>query len=162
HQQDLADRRALGVRTEERVLAGRAVDRSRLEELPAVEDRLGVDARRAAAGRAALEQHVRRPRARTTAPAAARARRHRPARAQPLELDVLAVEAEHAIEVGLEARVALNVAGALEDLLLAARGRRVRARRVREQPLLGGLLALGFGGLAVAGVLRARLGRALR
>ena len=50
----------LGVRTEERVLAGGAVDRGRLEQLPAVEDRLRVDARGAAAGRADLEQHVRR------------------------------------------------------------------------------------------------------
>src|SRR6185436_14006501 len=44
HQQDLADRRVLRVRAEERVLAGGAVDGGRLEELPAVEDRLRIDA----------------------------------------------------------------------------------------------------------------------
>ena len=57
-QQDLADRevRVLAV---EGVLARRAVDRGRLEQLPAVEDRLRVDARRAAAGRADLEVDVR-------------------------------------------------------------------------------------------------------
>ena len=60
HQQDLADRRGLGVAAEERVLALGAVDRGGLEQLPAVEDRLRVDARGAAAGRADLEQHVRR------------------------------------------------------------------------------------------------------
>ena len=60
HQQDLADRRALGVLAEERVLARGAVDRGRLEQLPAVEDRLRVDARGAAAGRADLEEQVRR------------------------------------------------------------------------------------------------------
>ena len=43
---------------EERVLALGAVDGGRLEQLPAVEDRLRVDARRALAGRADLEEHV--------------------------------------------------------------------------------------------------------
>ena len=49
----------LRVAAEERVLAARAVERGRLEQLPAVEDRLRVDARRAAAGGADLEAHVR-------------------------------------------------------------------------------------------------------
>ena len=43
----------------ERVLAVGAVDRRRLEQLPAVEDRLRVDPRRAAAGRADREVDVR-------------------------------------------------------------------------------------------------------
>ena len=51
HQQHLADRGAVG----ERVLALGAVDRRRLEQLPAVEDRLRVDLRRAAPGGADLE-----------------------------------------------------------------------------------------------------------
>ena len=55
HQQDLADRGLLGVLAEERVALRRAVDRGRLEQLPAVQDRLRVDPRRAAAGRADLE-----------------------------------------------------------------------------------------------------------
>jgi hypothetical protein len=59
HQQDLPDRRVLGVRAEERVAVRGAVDGGRLEELPAVEDRLGVDARGAASGGADLEQQVR-------------------------------------------------------------------------------------------------------
>src|ERR1044072_4872537 len=58
HQQDLADRRVLRFRAEEGVLAGGAVDRGRLEELPAVADRLRVAARGAAAGRADLEEDV--------------------------------------------------------------------------------------------------------
>ena len=59
HQHDLADRGRLGVGAEERVALRGAVDRGRLEQLPAVEDRLRVDPRGAAAGRADLEAHVR-------------------------------------------------------------------------------------------------------
>src|SRR5439155_7642027 len=50
HQEDLADRRPPVSRAEERVAAGRAVDRGRLEPLPAVEDRLVVDPGSAATG----------------------------------------------------------------------------------------------------------------
>src|SRR5215208_7883270 len=49
HEQDLADRGVLGVLADERVLLRGAVDRGRLQQLPAVEDRLRIDARRAAA-----------------------------------------------------------------------------------------------------------------
>ena len=49
----------LRVAAPERVLAGGAVDRGRLEQLPAVEDRLGVDLRRAAAGGPDREGDVR-------------------------------------------------------------------------------------------------------
>ena len=164
HQQDLADRRGLGVRAEERVLAGGAVDRGRLEQLPAVEDRLRVDARGAAAGRADLEQHVRRLRARGLADAAEhRAGDDARARAQLLDPDVLAVEAEDLREVGLEARAAVDLAGALEQLLLAAGAAGLRALRVREQALLGGGGAArraAAGGLAGGGL--AALGRAHR
>ena len=59
HQHDLADRGRLGVAAEERVALLRPVDRGRLEQLPAVEDRLRVDPRGAAAGGADLEAHVR-------------------------------------------------------------------------------------------------------
>src|SRR4029079_1975009 len=58
HEEDLADRRALGVGFPEGVLAGGAVDGRGLEQLPAVEDGPGVDARCAAAGRPDLEEHV--------------------------------------------------------------------------------------------------------
>src|SRR3954467_13266993 len=46
-------------RAEERVAPGHAVDRGLLEQLPAVEDRLGVDERRAAARRPGPEEQVR-------------------------------------------------------------------------------------------------------
>ena len=52
HQQHLADRRVLGAGAEERIDAGGAVDGGGLEQLPAVEDRLGIDLRRVLAGRA--------------------------------------------------------------------------------------------------------------
>ena len=139
HQQDLADRGLLGVGAEERVLARGAVDRGRLEQLPAVEDRLRIDARGAAAGGADLEQHVRRLRARGLADAAEdRAGDDARARAQALDADVLAVEAEDLREVVLEARRAVDLAGALELLLLAAGAPGVGALRVGEQALLGG------------------------
>src|SRR3712207_8082334 len=46
HEQDLADRGGAGLRAEERVLARGAVDRGGLEQLPAVQDRLGVEDRK--------------------------------------------------------------------------------------------------------------------
>ena len=139
HQQDLADRGLLGVGAEERVLARRAVDRRRLEQLPAVEDRLRVDARGAAAGRADLEQDVRRLACSRSCRCGRGSCRRRPrARAQALDADVLAVEAEDLREVALEARVAVDLAGALELLLACRRRARRWAARVGEQPLLGG------------------------
>ncbi len=133
HQQDLADRRRLRVLADERVAAGGAVDRGRLEQLPAVEDRLRVDPRGAAAGRADLEQQVRRV-ARGDAADAAEDRARGDARAalERLHVDVGAVEAEDAVQVAAEAL------GELVGLRLAAGGRRVRAVRVGEQALLGG------------------------
>ena len=56
--------------------------------------------------------------------------------AQALELDVLAVEPEDPREVAVEGLDAVDPAGALELLLGAAGGRRVRPRRVGEQALL--------------------------
>ena len=130
HQQDLAERRLLGVVAEERVLALGAVDRGRLEQLPAVEDRLRIDARGAAAGGAELEQHVRRLDQVGLADAA-EDRAGDDARAlleRPLD-EVLGVEADRGRVGGL-----VGVA----ELRVAARGHRVRARRVGEQALLGG------------------------
>src|SRR6185436_7941107 len=62
HQQDLPGRGAGAVGRGERVRAVRAVDRRRLQQLPAVEDRLRVDLRGAAAGGAQRELDVRRER----------------------------------------------------------------------------------------------------
>ena len=59
HQQDLADGRVLGAGAEERIDAGGAVDGGGLEQLPAVEDRLGIDLRGVLAGRLDLEVEVR-------------------------------------------------------------------------------------------------------
>src|SRR5690606_698612 len=57
HQQQLADRGVVAL--QERVATLRAVDRGGLQELPPVEDRLGVDLRRAAPGGADRERRVR-------------------------------------------------------------------------------------------------------
>jgi hypothetical protein len=94
HEQQLADRGLVGVRAEERVLARGAVDGGGLQQLPAVEDRLGVDQRGALAGRADLEQHVRG----VVGPDAAdapedRAGHHRGAAPQRAQVDVVALEA---------------------------------------------------------------------
>ncbi len=68
-----------------------------------------------------------------------------------LELDVLAAEAEDAAEVALEGLLAVDLAGALELLLGAARGRGVRPGRVGEQALLvGGRAAASLAGSGAA------------
>jgi hypothetical protein len=59
------------------------------------------------------------------------------------QADVLAIEAEDALEVARDARVAVDRAAALELLLGAAGVRRVRPVRMGEQPLLGRVRALG-------------------
>jgi hypothetical protein len=59
HQQDLADARVARAATEERVDPVGAVDRGRLQQLPSIEDRLGVDQRRVLAGRLDLEGQMR-------------------------------------------------------------------------------------------------------
>ena len=134
------------------LLARRAVDRGRLEQLPAVEDRLGVDPRRAAAGGADLEEHVRCDVSATCADAAEdRAGDDLGAGLQRLERDVVAVEAEDLGEVGLEgrrsrARLAGRGAGARR------RSCRRRARRVGEQALLGDAPGGGVGASRPAAV----------
>ena len=115
HQQDLPERGAVGVVAEERVLALGAVDRGRLEQLPAVEDRLRVDARGAAAGRAQLEQDVRGLGRRDLADAAEdRAGDDARALLQRLGDEVAGVEADRGRVRGAE--------GGLGELRLAARG----------------------------------------
>ena len=131
HQQDLPDRRGGRVLADERVAVRRAVDRGRLEQLPAVEDRLRVDPRGAAAGGPDLEQQVRRRALRDAAdPAEDRARGDPRAGLERLHVDVGAVEPEQPVEVAAE------VAAGRLGLRDAAGGGRVRAVRVREQPLL--------------------------
>ena len=140
HQQDLADRGVLGVGAEERVLAGGAVDRGRLEQLPAVEDRLGVDAGRAAAGRPDLEGQVGRHLGRGAPDAPEdRPRHHARARLQALEHHVIAVEAQGPADVGGEGAARGDARGEVAHLALAARLARRGAGRVGEQPLLGDL-----------------------
>ena len=121
----------VGVVAEERVLALGAVDRGRLEQLPAVEDRLRVDARGAAAGRAELEEDVR-GLGRGDLADAAEDRAGDDARAllERLLDEVLGVEADRG-GLGLDE-------GGLAELRLAAGGQRVGARREGEQALLGG------------------------
>src|SRR5829696_8712057 len=131
HQQDLADRGRLGVLADERVLLGGAVDRGRLEQLPAVEDRLRVDARRAAAGGPDLEQHVGGLARPALADAAEdRAADHAGALVHLLGDEVLLVEADRG-HVGGGKR------GGEAELLGAAGGLGVRALGVGEQALLG-------------------------
>src|SRR4051812_2073583 len=137
HQQDLADRRVLRVGAEERVLAGRAVDRRGLEQLPAVEDRLRVDARGALAGRADLEQDVRGGAVGLADAPEDRAGDDLRADLQLLELDVVALEAVDLREEGLERREAGDHRAAVEELVLAAALVRARAVGVGEQALLG-------------------------
>ena len=100
HQQHLADGDRLLV--QERVLARRPVDRRRLEQLPAVEDRLGVDRRRALSPAGWMrEADVRRLALLGHAHAAEDRTGHDlRALAQRLELDVVAAEAEDLGEVG--------------------------------------------------------------
>ena len=108
HQQDLAD---VGARVRERVLAGGAVDRRRLQQLPAVQDRLRIDPRRARpAGRmakltcgASLPVLPIRP---STVPATT----CEPF-AQLSQLHRVAVEVEDAAEVGLDGLVARELLG---------------------------------------------------
>ena len=96
-QQHLADREVAAVLRVEGVLAGRAVDRRGLEELPAVEDRLGIDQRRALAGRADLEEHVRGlARVGLTDAAEDRPAHHVRAAVEAAQLRVLRVEPERA------------------------------------------------------------------
>ena len=59
HQEVLDHARGTARGLRERVLAGRAVERRRLEQLPAVQNRLRVDLRRALAGRLDREVQVR-------------------------------------------------------------------------------------------------------
>jgi hypothetical protein len=153
HEQQLADGRVLGVAAEERVLALGAVDRGGLEQLPAVEDRLGVDARGAATGRADLEEHVRRLglRRRRLADAAQDGAADDPRPdLELLERHVLGLEAEVLDEVALE-RGRLGHDLVLEQLVLAAGLPGGRALGRREEALLlhdGGLLGrLGGPGL---------------
>ena len=140
HEQDLADRGVLGVRAPERVLAGGAVDRGGLEQLPAVEDRLGIDARCAATGRADLEEHVRR-HLLLGAPDAPQdgAGDDLAAGLELLEHHVGALQPVDAGEVGLEGRVARDDAARVEQLLLAAGAVGGRAVGVGEQALLADL-----------------------
>ena len=137
HQQDLPDGRVLGVRAEEGVLARRAVDRGGLEQLPAVEDRLGIDPRRALAGRADLEEEVRRDVLLRLAQAAEDGAGHDlGAHLELLDRDVLAVQAQDLGELRLVAGAA-GLELAVEELLLAAGLVGRGARRVGERALLG-------------------------
>ena len=126
-QQELADRRVRGVGPEERVLALGAVDGGRLEQLPAVEDRLRVDPRRAAAGRPDLEAQVRHPSGPGPEPAEDGAADHARALAERLGREVARVEAERRPEGEL-------VGGGRDVTEHGAGGRAVR---MREQALLG-------------------------
>src|SRR5205085_10014689 len=121
HQHDLADRGAADVRPGQRVGAAGTVDGGRLEQLPAVEDRLRVDPRRAAAGRLDLEVHVRRDGLRDGADAAEdRAGAHARAGDERLEHDVLLVESELTRDVRLEGFALRKLRLELEELLRAA------------------------------------------
>src|SRR3954470_9299690 len=138
HQQDLADRRVLGVGAEERVLARGAVDRGRLEQLPAVEDRLRGDPPRALAPGADLQAHVRRLGLRHAAEAAEdRAGDDARADLERLELDLVALEPEDLREVVLEGADAGDVRALVEQLLAPAGLERGGAARVGEDALLG-------------------------
>ena len=133
-QQDLADR---GGVVRERVLAGDPVDRGRLEQLPAVEDRLRVDPRGAAAGRPDREVEVRRRGAAASDSAEQRSCDHLRPLAEPSQLHRLAVEPENPGGVGA---VLLEVGEAAEEGVLESTGVPVRVRalrplRKREQPV---------------------------
>ena len=137
HQQDLPDRVAAGaVAGAQGVAARGAVDRGGLEQLPAVEDRLGVDPRRALARRADREVEVRAlARLGCAEPAQHGAADHLRALVQRAQLEALGVEANGPCEapvVGLEAVAALSLHDLLEAAVLAG----VRKARVREQALL--------------------------
>jgi hypothetical protein len=125
----------------EGVLAVGAVDLGLLEQLPAVEDRLGVDARGAAAGRADLEAQVRLLGRRRLADVAEdRAGDDVRAGLEALPLDLVGREAQEVADVLLV--VARDRGG---DLLGAAGGERALAARVGEDALL----AVGARGLGV-------------
>jgi hypothetical protein len=158
HQQDLADRRRLRVAAEERVALAGAVDRGRLEQLPAVEDRLGVDPRGAAAGGPDRERDVRRLLLRR----ALDPPEHRPAddaRAAPQRLHPhLRGRQPEQRRVGL--------AGHGGELPVAAAELGAGPRRRREQPLLDRAPQRRRGALRgdplLHGRLLARAGRARR
>ena len=152
HQQDLADGRAGAL---ERVLAGGAVDRRRLEQLPAVEDRLRVDLRGAAAGGLDREVEVRAESRRSspTRPSTVPATTFEPSRSGRISI-VSRSNFEHAAEVGLEALVAGEALGEqlveLAGEVGAADVRRALGKRVEalaqvlgvdRRGRLGGLLA---------------------
>src|SRR6185312_14866607 len=136
HQQDLADRRVLRGRAEERVLARGAVDRGRLEELPAVEDRLRIDARGVLARRTDLEEDVGRGVVDLADAAEDRAGDDLGTDLHVLELDVVAAEAVDLGEVGLEGGEPGDRRAAVEELVLTAGLVRARAIRVGEEALL--------------------------
>ena len=130
HQQDLPDRQRPGVRGE-RVGARGAVDRGGLQQLPAVEDRLGVDLRRALTRGLDLELSDAAPRTLGGAEAAEdRAADDLRAGTQRLELHVggLGVDAEDLLDAGPEDLEGALGGLALQHLLRAAvLGRRLRA-----------------------------------
>ena len=159
-QQDLADREAVGaVLAVEHVAPGGAVDGGGLEQLPAVEDGLGVDPRGAPAGGPDPELQVRGLAVHGPADAAEQgAADHARAHLQPAQAHVLGVGAEglgEVVAVGLEAALAAQLG--VEQLLEAAGLTRALGVGVGEQALLDrdrGLrrLALGPGlRLALAG-----------
>src|SRR5829696_5857789 len=163
-QQDLADREAVGVVAVQDVAAGCAVDRGRLEQLPAVEDRLRVDRGGAAAGRADLEGDVR-GLALGRRPDAAQHGAGHDARAllERLQRCVLRVEAEAAGEVGLVGLpVGRRLGAGLEHLLLAAVLARVGPRGVGEQALLDDRALGGSARLALQVVEAAQRGVGVR
>src|SRR4051812_17595339 len=133
HEHDLADARLVGSGAQQRVLAPGAVDLGRLEQLPAVEDRLRIDARGALAGRPDLEQQVRGLRGDLAEAAEGRSAEHAGALDEPLGREVLRVQAERGARGGGD-----GLAGLRGDLGAAARGERVLAPRVGEQADLGG------------------------
>ena len=115
-------------RPAERVLARGAVDRGGLEQLPAVEDRLGVDLRRAAAGGLDREGDVGAElRGLVDAPED-RAGDHLGARPQRLEHDVLALEAEDRLEVGCRRSCSPRRPAGAQHAARRRRGRRGRGR----------------------------------
>ena len=137
HEQDLADRAA-----GQRARAARAEDVRRLQQPPALDERLGIDPRRALAGRADREAHVRlrRPSSRRAGADAAedRAGDDAPPGEQPLELELVALQADVAGEVRAQARFRGQRERRVEDLTAPAGGQRARPRRVGEEALLDG------------------------
>ena len=122
------------------VAAGGAVDRGGLEQLPAVQDRLGIDLRRAPAGRADREVDVRR-RARHGAADAADDRAADDARPdlEAAQRDLARIEAERAGEVVLVDLVGRRPASLrVEQLLEAAElARPLQAGWAKRRSLTG-------------------------